>query len=303
VLVYDPSPQQTLDFAGNEQTGLSSIWGFEDGVWTNVTPSGNLTQEVLTEFSSTFDVADGCVLLFGYIGDHDQEPSEGQTWTFSAGTWTQLTLSAEPRNTPMAGVTYDPLESLEILLTTLEQTTQSLTWSFQGGNWTQVDTSASSPALFGSIMAFDNSTLDQEMVLFTDGIQPAGPTQGFWNQTRVFRGDEWVNVTAVSGRAPPADEGAMTYDSSDQVILLEDAAFFPNGTPARTWEFSDSRWGYLNTPSSSPPLGEGGTNFAYDARDRYGLFVGNFISMYIGNFTTETWKFDRTSLGPPPSPA
>ncbi|MGP8072668.1 MAG: hypothetical protein ACLPZM_06020 [Thermoplasmata archaeon] len=301
VLVYDPLTQQTLDFAGSETSGLTSIWGFEDGVWTNVTPSGGLAHQDLTEFSTTFDVASGYVLLFGYIGDQDQTSAEAQTWTYSAGTWTQLSPNAEPRGTPMAGVTYDPVESSAVLLTTLFHTANSLTWSFQGGNWTQLDTSASPPALYGSTMAFDNSTLDQEVVLFADGIQPAGPVQGFWNQTWVFRGDQWVNVTAVSGPSPPAAEGAMTYDSSDQVLLLVDAGYFANITPARTWEFTDGQWSYLNTPSIVPFLGDGGGNFAYDAHDGYCLFVGNFISSYSGNFTTETWKFDRTSLGPLPS--
>ncbi len=301
VLVYDPVTQQTLDFASASPFGLTSIWSFDAGVWTNVSPPGNLTHQDLSEFSATFDAADGYLLLFGYVGDNDQTPGYAQTWKYSAGLWAQLSPRAEPRGTPMAGVTYDPVDSSTILLTTLYFTNDSLTWSFQGGNWTRLVTSGSPPALFGSTMVFDNSTADQELVLFADGIQAPGPTRGFWNQTWVYRGNQWLNVTATSGPAPPADEGAMTYDSSEHVVLLVDHAFFANSTPARTWEFTDSRWVYFAAPSIAPFLGDGGSNFVYDPHETYSIFVGSYPSAYSGNWTTQTWKLDHTDIGAPPT--
>ena len=303
VLVYDPLTQQTLDFASTFDTGLTSVWSFDGGVWTNVTPSGNFTHQDLTEFSATFDAAGGYLLLFGYVGYHDENPDEAETWTYSAGTWSELNLSTEPQGTSMAGVTYDPADSSAILLTTLFGNASSLTWAFQGGNWTQLVTSTSPPALFGSTMAFDNSTADQELVLFADGVQEGGPTRGFWNQTWVYRGDQWLNVTATSGPAPTAGEGALTYDASEQAVVLADSGFFANTTPARTWEFTDGKWVDLSTPTIAPWLGIGGNNFAYDPNDGYAVFVGTYASAYTGNLTTQTWKLDRTALGPPPTAA
>jgi hypothetical protein len=304
VLVYDPLTLQVLDFVGTPEAGLTSVWGFSAGVWTNVTPAGNLTHQDLTEFSATFDSAEGYLLLFGYIGYSDEVPAQAETWSYSAGTWTELNLTSQPEGESMAGVTYDPVESSVILLTAPIQAEDAITWEFQGRNWTELATASSPPALFGSTMAFDNSSADQEVVLFADGIQPTGPTLGFWNQTWVFRGAEWLNVTATSGPAPVAAEGAMTYDASEQELLLVDGGSFANSTPARTWDFTNGRWAYLATPSSAPFIGDGGSNFAYDPHDGYALFVGAYYSDYSGTSPetmTQTWKFDRTDIGPPPS--
>ena len=302
VLAYDPVTNQTLDFVAASEGGLSSIWNFDAGVWTNVTPSGNLTQQDLTELSATFDAAEGYLLLFGYTGYNDQTSTQAETWIYSAGTWSQQHPSTEPRGTVMAGVTYDPVGSSAILVTTLYGRPDSLTWAFQAGNWAQVVTTTSPPALYGSTMAFDNSTADQEIVLFADGLQLTGPTQGFWNQTWVYRGDEWVNVTAASGPAPPGGDAAMTYDSSERVVVLEDPQYLANGTPGRTWEFANGRWSYLETPSDAAYLENGGCSFIYDPHDGYALLLGSGISAYSGNTTTQTWKLNRTDIGAPPTP-
>jgi hypothetical protein len=301
VLVYDPLTQQVLDFASDFQGALTSVWGYDGATWTNVSPPGNLTHQDLTEFSVTFDTAAGSLLLFGYVGYNDEYPGDAETWTYAAGTWTELFLSTEPRGNPMAGVTFDPVDSSAILLTTLFQVNNSLTWAFHGGNWTQLETSSSPPALFGSTMAFDNSSADQELVLFTDGIQAGGPREGFWNQTWVYQGNQWLNVTATSGPAPPADPGAMTYDPSEQGVMLVDAGYFANGTPARTWVFTDGRWVYLNSPSMAPYDGIGGSNLAYDPHAGFPLLLEDGYSPYSANTTTQTWKFDRTDIGPPPA--
>jgi hypothetical protein len=240
--------------------------------------------------------------LFGYTGYNDQTSTQAETWTYSAGTWSQQHPSTEPRGTVMAGVTYDPVESSAILVTTLYGRPDSLTWAFQAGNWAQVVTTTSPPALYGSTMAFDNSTADQEIVLFADGFQSGGPTVGFWNETWVFRGDAWVNLTATSGPAPPGGDAAMIYDASEQVVMLEDPGYLPNGTPARTWEFANGQWSYLGTPSDAPYLVNGGCSFVYDPHDGYALLLGSGGSAYSENTTTQTWKLDRTEIGPPPVP-
>jgi hypothetical protein len=244
---------------------------------------------------------DGSLFLFGYVDYNDQTPDDAETWTCSADTWSELEPVAEPNGEPMAGVTYDPVDSSVILLTTIYGRADCLTWAFEGGNWTQLVPSASPPALFGSTMVFDNSTADQEIVLFADGIQSEGPTIGFWNQPWLFRGGEWLNVTATSGPSPPAADGAMTYDSSDQAVLLVDAGYASNHTPAMTWEFANGSWAFLSTPSTPGFFEPGGSNLCFDAHDGYALFVLPSESQYTGELTTKTWKFDRTEIGSPPT--
>jgi hypothetical protein len=300
VLVYDPSTLQTLDFASASGGALTGIWSYTAGVWTNVTPSGNLTHQDLTEFSVTFDAAGDYVLLFGYVAYQSQYPDRPETWTYAADTWTELNLTPQPQGQLMAGVTYDPILSSVILLTAEFGDSNGMTWSFNGSRWTLLSPTSSPPGLFGSTMVFDNSTPDQEIVLFADGISPGGPVTGFWNQTWVYRGSQWINVTAASGPDPPAGEGAMTYDPGARSVLLVDGGYSSNHTPMFTWQFANGTWNYLPTPSTAPFLGEGGGNLVYDGRDGSTLFVGNYSSAYTGNTTTQTWMYAATNIGPPP---
>jgi hypothetical protein len=303
-LAYDPQTQQTLLFGGNVENELTSVWSFGAGVWTNVTPSGNLTEQGLAEVSATFDAAAGYLLLFGYVGFNDQTPAVAETWAYSSGTWSQLHPVAEPEGTVMAGVTYDPSSSQVILVTTLYRQSTSLTWAFEANNWTRVVTSASPPALFGSTMTFDNATATRAVVLFADGWNTTSRPGLLWNQTWVYSAGEWTNASVTSGAAPPGGTAALTYDPSDQAVLLETPyGFFANVTPGGTWEYANGTWGRLATASPPPDYGVGGSYFVDDPTDGYPLLVSNMISAYSGKVTTETWKLDHTVIGPPPNPA
>lgn len=300
VLVYDPVASETIDFAASGYRGLSSVWSFDGGRWSNITPSGNLTQQDLIEYSATFDAAAGAVLLFG---ESDAFPYGNETWEYAAGSWSELDPTTSPAGTPMAGVTYDPTISAAILVTTVFGQASALTWEFQGGNWTRLSTATALPAFTEATMAFDNTSVNPELVLFADGFQAGASSQGFQNQTWVFSSNDWSNVTAASGPAPPADEGAMAYDASIGALVLADAGYFANSSPALTWVFANGSWSYLPVPSVPPSIGSGEENLVFDPAVGYTLLVIDGLSGYTGNFTTETWMLNRTSIGPPPTVA
>jgi len=295
-VAYDPQTQQTLAFGTQLGSSLTSVWSFQAGAWTNITNgTGNLTHQGMAELSvsTAYDAADGYLLLFG-----EGYPYNPETWAYRSGTWTLLTPSVEPSGTIVAGLAYDVATASVILVTSgiVDHNTTMITWSFHADNWTQVPTVTPLPLLWRASMAYDNSSSDQELVLFA--WDPSG--ERFGNETWVYRGGDWHDVTATSGNSPPPSEVTMTYDSAENAVLLVSSGSVPYQMQDRTWEFADGQWSYVSTPGVAPFMGQGQQNLVFDAHDGYAVFVGAFGSLYTGKETNETWKFDRTSLGPAP---
>ena len=305
-LAYDPISQQTLDFEGTLDNNVADVWSFAAGSWTNVTPHGNLTSQNLTEASATFDAADGYLLLFGYLSYAYLNPAVSETWQYESGTWALLAPATEPYGTVLAGLTYDASDSTVLLLTTVPvygEPTETLTWSFHAGDWGLVSTAAAPPPFTSATMAFDNSSADQEVVLFDWGFLVGGG-EGEHNLTWVYHAGVWTNVSNPTAPAPPAASSSMTFDASEQAVLLTSAGSPARNLTDRTWEFHANAWSLVDTPGTSPILGtvelSGGSDLAYDATDGYGLEVAAWYAPYGANLTTQTWKFDRTELGAPP---
>jgi len=295
IIVYDPLTQQTLAFGNMRGGTLASVWSFQAGVWTNVTNgTGNLTHQGLMWTSATFDTADGCLLLFGFGLPY----YNAETWAYRSGTWALLTPSVEPYGTVVAGLTYDSVTSSVVLVVSgyVGGNASMITWSFHAGIWTQLPTPTHLPMLWSASMAYDNSTSDQELVLFAWGLPEGLPG----NETWVYRGGDWHNVTATSGTAPSPGAATMTYDLAEQAVLLVSRGASALQFPSRTWEFSGGQWSYVATPGAAPFFGMGQQNLAFDGHDRYAVLVGESGSLYFPGPTDQTWKFDRTDLGPAP---
>jgi hypothetical protein len=292
-LVYDPQTQQTLAFGGAPGNDLESVWSFDAGIWKNITPTGNLTHQGLSSVSAAFDVADGYIVVFGYT------PEAAETWADQSGTWTLLHPNAEPTGLLVAGLTYDDATSSIILVTSafIPSGTETQTWSFHAGNWTLEQPSNPLPKMTFASMAYDNSTGGQYLVLFDWGPYAGG----FGNDTWVYRNGTWQDVTATSGRAPPPSYAVMTYDAAENAVILTDAnGVLGSNEAEQTWEFAGGQWSYVNTPGIAPYMGAGYPNLAYDAHDGYVLWAGEYSSFYTHKFTNQTWKLDRTALGPAP---
>ncbi|MCI4345133.1 MAG: PKD domain-containing protein [Thermoplasmata archaeon] len=252
-----------------------------------------------------YDPILGTVVLFG--GYDPMNAADQDTWEYSAGNWTQLSLpaSASPPGRWNANFVYDAADGYALLYggRSLYQFFND-TWTFTSIGWSQLSPTHPPPAGFGS-MAYDAK--DSVVLLFgsAQGNIPGGSGSP-WSDLAVtweFHGGRWSNITSTAGTAPPAAFiGAMAYDPVDGYVLLYggETAKQADSTgpyvPALTWSFSNGTW-TNRTPSSATnsPGGAGGivnTGLAYDpVLQGLILFGGQLWAAGGAGPSSETWEY------------
>ena len=158
------------------------------------------------------------------------------------------------------------------------------TWTFVGGQWTNITSKlVVSPSPRDSAAATYDSAI-HEVVLFG-----GSGSYGKLNDTWLFAGSEWVNITASLTVSPPARSNAMmTYDEGDGYVLLFGGAGADtsSGLFGDTWAFEGEEWVDLTTANSPPPRYQG--MMADDVSDGYVLLFGGEIA---SGYTGDTWAF------------
>jgi len=114
---------------------LVQLWRFQEGTgWIHInTPTGPRLPADCLAFpgecspGAVYDVSDGYVLLYG--GFTDGRNSSVQTWSYHAGSWTELSGSGPFRG--VAVMTYDPNLGKVLLVGTGW-------WTYHSGTWRQI---------------------------------------------------------------------------------------------------------------------------------------------------------------------
>ncbi len=237
--------------------------------------------------SMVYDAADGYVLLFGGVQDiTNTEP--GDTWTFKAGTWTQITSSACAVACPSprmgSGIAYDAADGYVVLFGGADvgtNTYYSDTWSFVGGVWSQLSPSTSPSARFLPAMTYDAA--DGYVVLFGGAVSTSIPLDDTWT----FSGGQWtlVSVTsAPSGR----DSAAMTYDTKDGYVLMY-GGISVTTYYSDTWEFLGGSWTQLSPATNPGKLANIANMMTFDSAIGEVLLVGGDSG--TGSCTSNTWTY------------
>ncbi|MCI4324484.1 MAG: hypothetical protein L3K00_01165 [Thermoplasmata archaeon] len=185
-MTYDAADGYLLLFGGTNTSYYSGVgyvgdtWSYSAGVWTNMTPTTPTATNTPSQRASTemtYDSEDGYVLLFSGLqwNSISGYSSYADTWSFSAGVWTNLTssMSASPPGVASGALVDDTYDGYPILwggLTAGGAHITSSTWEFTGTGWVKLSPAAAAAAQSGFSMAFDPS--DNEVVLLT----VTGPT-------------------------------------------------------------------------------------------------------------------------------
>ncbi|HYA10840.1 MAG TPA: kelch repeat-containing protein [Thermoplasmata archaeon] len=159
------------------------------------------------------------------------------------------------------------------------------TWAFSAGHWTEVISNSTCTvttcpaARAGAMMAYDPA-LDG-MLLF-GGLNLSLT----FNDTWLFANGSWTNLTSTAGNAPsPRFSGAMTYDPSDNYVLLFGGEGSLDNALADTWKFSDGRWTNLTAGLSPAPSARANAAIT-DSPDGYVMLYGGLNSYNNGSNST-----------------
>jgi hypothetical protein len=240
------------------------------------------------EASMAYDYVHGYILLFG--GWNLTTNEMGDTWEYSAGTWTELSPSASPtgRNGAALAFDYSPSYGYLVLVggTPTAYTSPDAIFAWTGSSWVRTAPAANvnpGPTEGGS-MAYDAA--DGYVVFF-----------GGYNSTFAFSTATWTYShgvwTRLSIAGPPLDyDAAMAFDPAQGYVLMFGGANLANAT----WAFHAGAWtelcGEICAFGSYAPPPRYGAGLAYDPGSQFMiLFGGEAYEHGVFRTVSETWAW------------
>lgn len=318
VLMYDSSDKYVLLFGDpvlSSATAPAQTWKYVGGTWsqvrTGISPSSCLSS-VMAD-----DPTDGYVVYVPgtELANLSACPSSGQTWSYHAGSWSQLKPILSPSARYGASFSNDSGDGYLVLFGGVSSACTTAgnvcndTWRFSGGSWTHL-TPATSPAPRSSAgMTYDAK--DAYLLLF-GGEGANGSIWTMLNDTWSFSGGTWTQLAPSTTPPEPVADG-LAYDYRDgYAVYTQLCRNLTNDYSGEVvWKFLGGAWGAINgscsTVSSTWPhqrLGEGTT---YDSIDGYFLLYGGgglyFSKAGCCNLNdNDTWSYlsgnwtDRTGI-------
>jgi len=198
------------------------------------------------------DPADGYALLLDPVGS----PNASQTWTFSNGSWTNLTSTA---GTPPPGpsgadsvMSYDPALGAVIFFggsfpgPGFSEATNE-TWEFVGGHWTDLNLSGPDFAT-GAVqtMAFDGVSNVLVDLVAPSYLYSVNGTPGY--EDWAFTGSGWVNETSHLPATPPIGYDPLSeWDAGDGYLF-----YMAGGFDAQSWALGSTPLSAQVSVSPSP---------------------------------------------------
>jgi hypothetical protein len=238
-------------------------------VWTDLTPTLAVSPIARAGAVEAYDPALNATILFG-----GYSPTAGglnDTWEFADGHWTELFPSVSPTARWCSEMVYDAADGYLLLFggRLANANTSELylndTWSFNATGWHELlPTTAPSPR-GRSAMMFDPAA--DEVVLFGGSTGTVYAPGTVFDDTWVYQGGAWSNITATAGTPPPPTVlASMSYDAADGYALLVGGISSPAldvfpclyDRPGE-WAFSGGKWSQLTPTGTVPPAGEGVT--------------------------------------------
>lgn len=305
--------------AGNEPT-----WSFSNDNWSSITSSPAPRPRPFA--CMTYDWRDGYVVLFGGEEGGIGTPTAelGDTWTFHAGLWTNVSNPADsppPLAYPSCAYDAAPGDGYVLLFggatgvgpgytggsgLTVDSTNQ--TWAFSGGKWTNLtnDSAPHPSARFGASMAYEPA--DQYVVLYGGAVDGTSTANGscspvqcpHLNDTWKFVGGTWTNITASAspnGTPPGRWEASMTNDSADGYDLIfggqANGYKALNATGNYTWAFDRGQWVNVSSSSASTPGTRFGAAMGYFSTTESVVMYSGLSGTVSSPLRDDTWVFHQ----------
>jgi hypothetical protein len=245
-MVWDTSIHRAVLFGGATtiDAGTKVAYEFDDtwewtGVrWVQKFPAHSPTSRAAE--SMVFDSARQRVVVFG--GRHGKT-NLNDTWTYDGNDWTPITTSPAPFVRELAGAAYDSARDRIVLFggtlqtysadgRTLTEAPLHDTWEFDGTVWHQILTDG--PAVTKPILEYDPVRHQTIMIGYDTAIATVmyawDPVATKWNQ---------IKPTLLP---LCANEGAMTWQGSNNTILFTGGVCADSAVTEDTYEWDGTNW-------------------------------------------------------------
>jgi hypothetical protein len=294
---WDAKDSEVVLFGGIPSGGgaLRTTWTFANGSWKPGTPhSLTVANSPSARWGASlaYDAADGYVVLFG--GRSIQGGLLNDTWTFSAGTWTNVTNSTAgaPPGRANASIAYDPAVSAVVLFGGRSPTSLfNDTWEYHAARWTSVGalnpTPTNTPAhRSGASLAFLSSA--NALVLY-GGTGFQSGTYAPLADTWLFQPSGWQSISpphSPTARAMPA----LAPLPNGTLLLYGGAG--AGGPAADTWLFDGADWLNVSSSVGAPPSPRSASSVAPVTLSG----SNGFVLLFGGNGPTATYS-DTWEIG------
>ncbi|MCI4350087.1 MAG: kelch motif-containing protein [Thermoplasmata archaeon] len=256
-MAYDAADGYVVLFGGYGAAGraLGDTWEFVSGNWSRLTPLVAPSNRSGTDL--LYDGAAGDILLFGgfpYYAEGSSSPGGyNDTWTFHAGTWTNLTshLRTAPHSAMPGQITYDATDGYVLLFGTVPSSSGGWpspsreTWKFQSANWTNLTSRVvgAPPARAAGVLTY---YAPGPYVVLWGG---RSPSVGQWlADTWTYANGSWTEQFPSTGPFNRS-EAASAVDTADASALVFGGAFgqgysLYNGEPPQCREVCGDAWAW-----------------------------------------------------------
>ena len=221
-----------LMFGGGNGVGgltpLSDTWLFNDVWFTQTTgPTARYGHAMVYDPIKLH----AAVMFGGY-----NSGTLNDTWTWSGGTWTQLSPATSPPARQFHSMVYDVARQQTVMFGGVDASGSTLmndTWVFDGTNWTQKTPAHSPPVRSGGQMAYDSV---HGTVLLFGGRNASIQIGDLWQ----WDGVDWTELdgtTSFNNNVYPASRqgAAFSYLSGSQQLYLFGGSTPFGGISNETW--------------------------------------------------------------------
>jgi PKD repeat protein len=305
MMTYDYADGYVLLYGGYQcSTGtcasavvVGATWTYSAGTWTEICASCGPGDRF--DGGMVYDAADDYVVLWGGCSTAACA-APITTWTYHAGTWTQVAPTNHPTARYFPGMAWDPSDNYVLMYGGCPVACDSGTgypvgdyWSYVGGQWTQLGATASAGTRSHFGMATDFA--DNEVVLY-GGIQ--------YNGGYVYLSDSWTfsagTFTQVCSACGPGelmlmDDQLAYYTGAGYVTLFGGEDPGTGGYSGATWEFLGGTWTTLS-PTASPDA-SGWSSLSDDPADCTVDYYDGWDGV-TGTNVEEMWVMSDTSATP-----
>jgi PKD repeat protein len=331
---YDPLDGYLLLFGGalapSSAVPTGDTWALSAGGWSNLSAPAYRAPSPRSAASLNFDPQAGGVVLFGgasvRAGGTLSFPTD--TWSFRAGTWSNLTPSLGVSPLGREGAVWGPGAGAGGLLLVggadgAPAAARSDVWQFSAqalaASVTASPTAGPAPlnVTFALSISGGNAPYNVSWE-FGDGTVSTAPSQtthlygfpgNFSAKVSVTdsAGDsatesipiavltawegahQWSNVGSLGVAAPsPRASAQVAYDPALQAVILF-GGDTSTGASADTWEFVDNIWINLTSSLPTAPSARFGGTMVYDSVDSSLVLFGGTAGSTLLN---DTWEFN-----------
>ncbi len=298
-MAYDPLLGAVVLFGGYfvQVAAAGDTWLFQNGAWTDVTPTSGSSPPARWSAAMTYDPALGKIVMFG---GRDLSQFFNDTWEYGASGWSEVSSPSAP-SPRLTSITYDTAIGAVVLfgggIGNLPAGSESAwqrfsdTWEFTGAGWRNVTTDlAQSPPAMATTIVYDPNDGDAMIVGGSNAPTACVPLVEQW----IFTGTSWEDQATLAPTGPGGSGGisgeSMVFDSQLNAVVafgglipLEPGICTVSGA---TWVYSNGNWTDLTGALAVSPAGRQQVQLA-DAPDGVLMFGGNVV---YGAYTGDTWE-------------